>query len=107
VAGYEVHTAANGLKLLSILKVNRPDLIILDIMMNWVDGYELCRIIKRTEEFHHIPVVFLTGCSAPEDVRKGYAVGCAAYLTKPVDNEVVLERVRALLAGMPDAEAIP
>ena len=98
VAGYEVHAASNGLKLLSTLKVNRPDLVILDIMMSWIDGLELCRIIKKTEEFRHIPVLFLSGKGAQDDLRKGYEVGCADYLTKPVDNEVLLEHVRALLS---------
>ena len=97
VAGYEVRTAANGLRLLSSLKVNRPDLIILDIVMSWVDGFELCRIIKKTEDFRHIPVLFLSGRDAEEDIRKGYAVGCADYLTKPVDNAVLLARVGSLL----------
>ena len=95
--GFEVHTAANGLKFLSILKVNRPDVILLDIMMDWVDGYELCRIVKRTETYRHIPILFVTGKTAKADIERGYEVGGSDYVTKPFDNQDIVRRVHAQL----------
>lgn len=97
ISGYEVLTAHNGLKLLSILKVNQPDLIILDIMMSWIDGFELCRIIKKTEQYQHIPVIFLSGRNAKEDIKHGYDVGCVDYITKPFDTGDLIKRIQAVL----------
>ena len=96
-AGYEVLAAPNGLKLLSILKVNHPDVILLDIMMSWIDGYKLCRIIKSTEEFRHIPVIFVSARNTKADIEKGFEAGCADYFVKPFDNERLLKRIRTLI----------
>src|SRR3954468_20601637 len=69
--GFEVAQAANGLRLISILHVDRPDVILLDVMMSWIDGFELCRSIKKNEEFRDIPVIFVSAKKTPEDVRAG------------------------------------
>src|SRR5258708_11281306 len=58
--GYEVTQAANGLRLISSLHVDRPDLVVLDVMMSWIDGFELCRSIKRNEEVQNLPGIFLS-----------------------------------------------
>src|SRR5690242_20930999 len=58
--GYEVSQAANGLRLISTLHVDRPDLILLDVMMSWIDGFELCRAVKKNDEFRDIPVIFIS-----------------------------------------------
>src|ERR671935_1251632 len=71
--GYEVTQAANGLRLISTLHVDRPDLILLDVMMSWIDGFELCRAIKQNPEFRDIPIVFMSGKTAPSDVERGLA----------------------------------
>src|SRR3954462_11937934 len=92
--GYEVSQAANGLRLVSTLHVDRPDLILLDVMMSWIDGFELCRAIKQNARFRDVPVVFIWGKPAPADVERGIQVGAVDYFFKPLDLEHLLERIR-------------
>lgn len=99
-AGYDVKLAANGLRLISILHVDRPDLILLDIMMSWIDGLELCRALKQNREFGGIPVIFISGRTSPEDVQRGLGAGAVDYFPKPLDLERLLARVREV-AGPP------
>ncbi|MBN1944582.1 MAG: response regulator [Bradymonadales bacterium] len=95
--GFEVGLAANGLRLISSLHVDKPDLILLDVMMSWIDGFELCRAIKQNEEFRHIPVVFISAKRMPEDIQRGIELGAADYFTKPVDLEVLVKRIREIV----------
>src|SRR5512137_656988 len=74
-AGYEVKVAANGLRLVATLHVDRPDIILLDVMMSWIDGFELCRAIKQNSEFRTIPVIFISGKTSPTDVERGLKCG--------------------------------
>ncbi len=92
--GYEVKLAANGLRLISTLHVDRPDLILLDVMMSWIDGFELCQAIKQNSEFRDIPVVFISGRTSQADIERGFQVGCVDYFTKPLDLSRLLARVR-------------
>lgn len=94
--GFEVAQAANGLRLISILHVDRPDVIVLDVMMSWIDGFELCRSIKKNEEFRDIPVIFVSARRSPEAVREGLAAGAADYFVKPVDLDRLVARIREL-----------
>ncbi len=96
--GLEVAQAANGLRLISILHVDRPDVILLDVMMSWIDGFELCRSIKKNEEFKDIPVIFVSAKKTPEDVREGLEAGAVDYFPKPVDVEKLVARIHQLLA---------
>ena len=95
--GYEVKVAPNGLRLVSTLHVDRPDLILLDVMMSWIDGFELCRSIKANPEFRDIPVVFMSGKTSPADIERGMACGAVDYFPKPLDMERLLARVRELV----------
>jgi DNA-binding response OmpR family regulator len=95
--GFEVAEAANGLKLISSLHGDRPDLILLDVNMSWIDGFELCRSVHRNEEFRDIPVVFVSARSSPSDIQKGMDAGAAAYFTKPVDLSVLTQKARELV----------
>lgn len=96
--GFEVASAANGLRLISSLHVDRPDIILLDVMMSWIDGFELCRSIKKNEEFRGIPVIFISARKTGEDVQRGLAAGASDYYTKPVDIERLTARIREILA---------
>ncbi len=100
--GYEVSQAANGLRLISSLHVDKPDLIVLDVMMSWIDGFELCRSIKKNEEFKDIPVVFLSARKSAEDTRRGLEAGADGYFAKPVQVEELLRKVRELV-GPPES----
>jgi DNA-binding response OmpR family regulator len=95
--GFEVSQAANGLKLISTLQVDRPDLILLDVNMSWIDGFELCRSVHRNEEFRDIPVVFVSARNSPADLQRGKDAGAADYFTKPVDLTVLIRRARELI----------
>src|SRR5262245_366788 len=96
-AGYEVKVASNGLRLISTLHVDRPDIILLDVMMSWIDGFELCRSLKRNDEFRSIPVVFISGKTSAEDLERGKQCGAVDYFPKPLDLHRLLERVKELI----------
>lgn len=95
--GYDVRVVANGLRLISSLQVDRPDLVLLDVVMSWMDGFELCRAIKKNPDFKDIPVIFISARGAPEDLAEGRACGCADYLVKPLDLDLLRERTRSIL----------
>lgn len=97
LAGFDVSEAANGLRLISTLHVDRPDAILLDVMMSWIDGFELCRAIKQNEEFRDIPVVFVSARKSADDVRRGRDVGAADYFSKPVDVDRLASRLMSLV----------
>jgi len=96
-AGYQVALAANGLRLVSALQVDRPDLILLDVNMSWIDGFELCRALKKNPLCADIPVVFISGRSASDDVEQGLACGAVDYFAKPLDGRALLERIGELV----------
>ena len=96
-AGFAVTVAESGLRLVSALQVDRPAVIVLDVNMSWIDGFELCRALKRNPEWKQIPVVFVSGRSAPEDRIAGLAAGAVAFLSKPIDGRTLVATVRELL----------
>ncbi len=95
--GYEVQVAPDGEKGLELATRSRPDLILLDIMMPKMDGYETCRQLKAQEVTREIPVIFLTALDGLADVVKGFNVGGADYVRKPFRKEEVLARVHTHL----------
>jgi DNA-binding response OmpR family regulator len=100
--GFEVGQAANGLRLISAMHVDRPDVILLDVMMSWIDGFELCRAIKRNPTFADIPVIFISARKTPEDERTGLTAGAVAYFAKPIDMVGLTGRIREILAVRSD-----
>ncbi len=105
--GYDVAQAANGLRLISTLHVDRPDLILLDVMMSWIDGFELCRAVKKNDEFRDIPVIFISAKKTANDIRTGLAAGAVDYFSKPIDMERLLARIAALIGSAPAAPPAP
>jgi DNA-binding response OmpR family regulator len=99
--GHSVSLAGNGLRLISTLHVDRPDLILLDVVMSWIDGVELCRAVKKNQEFRDIPVMFISAKKTPADVRAGLAAGAIDYFVKPIDMERLLARIAALFSAPP------
>jgi DNA-binding response OmpR family regulator len=95
--GFEVTAAANGLRLISSLQLKRPDVILMDVNMSWIDGFELCRAVKKNELFRDIPIVFVSGRGEPEDKRRGLEAGAADYFVKPLDLNALIKRLRALI----------
>ncbi|MFN8240604.1 MAG: response regulator [Bacteroidales bacterium] len=91
---YQIALATDGKSALSILESNRIDLILLDIMMPEMDGYEVCNIIRKNERISNIPVIFLTARTETEDIVKGFQTGGVDYITKPFKKEELLARVK-------------
>jgi PAS domain S-box-containing protein len=92
-----VSVAPNGEKALELIGKNKPDLILLDIMMPGVDGYEVCEKLKQDEATKDIPVIFLTALSGLENIVKGFNVGGIDYITKPFHEREVVCRVASQL----------
>ena len=95
--GYDVLPADNGEKAIEVARAERPDLIVLDIMMPRLDGYETCERLKAEDATKDIPVVFLSAKAQQSDIDKGKAFGVADYLTKPFDPNDLIETVERLL----------
>ena len=94
---YEVLVALDGPSALEILEKQRPDVILLDIMMPGMDGYEICQTIKEREQWKEIPVLFITARTDEASILKGFEVGGSDYVTKPFRSKELLARVRNLL----------
>lgn len=94
---YLVTAATSGAEALEIVRDSLPDLILLDIMMPEMDGYEVCRLLKKDENTQSIPVIFITAKTEKEDEEKGFALGAVDYLTKPVNPAILLARVKTHL----------
>jgi sigma-B regulation protein RsbU (phosphoserine phosphatase) len=95
---YKIRIATSGAKALDLVKTTPlPDLVLLDVMMPEMDGYELCTIMKATPEVRDIPVIFLTGQTRADDETRGFAVGAVDYIHKPFSPSVVKARVNTHL----------
>jgi putative two-component system response regulator len=96
---YQVKVAINGHIGMKIAKtVPQPDLILLDIMMPEIDGFEVCRQLKAQPNTAHIPIIFVTAKIEPEDEVKGLSLGAVDYLAKPITPEIALQRVKTHIA---------
>jgi len=96
-AGYEVAVAGNGAEALHLIALRRPAMVICDVVMPVMDGYEFCRRVKSDPRFREIPVLLLTALSDPQAIFKGLASGADFYSLKPYDCFVLRERVRVIL----------
>jgi DNA-binding response OmpR family regulator len=94
--GYEVFIARDGEEALSIIRREKPEIIILDIMMPKVDGYEVCQAVKNSDELSFAKVIFLSAKTKEADVQKGYEMGADLYLTKPFSTRLLVEKVKEL-----------
>jgi putative two-component system response regulator len=96
---YQVQLANGGERALKLAALSpHPDLILLDIMMPGIDGYEVCQRLKADPATRNIPVVFLTAKTEVEDEKKGLEIGAVDYITKPISPPIVLARVKIHLA---------
>lgn len=96
--GYDVRQALNGIIALRAIEIQAPDLVLLDIMMPQMDGYEVCKSIKANPKTTEIPVIFLSALDEVQNKLKGFAVGAADYITKPFQFDEVLVRVQNQLS---------
>jgi len=95
--GYDVLLASEGFKALEIIRENRPDLILLDVMMPEIDGFTVCKFLKDKEETKDIPVIFLTAKDQLQDVDKGFKSGGDDYVIKPINWERLLPKIKKFL----------
>ena len=94
---YEIDMASDGQNTLDKVASNQPDLILLDIMMPKLSGYEVCQQLKRSNATKDIPVLMVTALNEMGDIEKAVAAGCDDFLTKPVNKLELTTRVRSLL----------
>jgi DNA-binding response OmpR family regulator len=94
---YQIQSASNGTEALQILKTHNIDLVVSDVMMPQMDGFELCSIVKTQIETSHIPVILLTALSSSENLIAGLDKGADAYLTKPFDENVLVKQIENIL----------
>jgi DNA-binding response OmpR family regulator len=95
--GYEVIPAYDGQEGLNKIRKEKPDLVLLDVMMPKMDGYQLARIVKFDVNFKDIPIIMLTARGQDKDKATGQQVGADAYVTKPFDSKELLKTIEDLL----------
>jgi len=95
---YEVFEAADGEEAMAAVEADRPDLILLDILMPEMDGFEVCRRLKGSPETRDIPIVFLTALGEEKDVERGLALGGDGYIVKPFNAVTLAAQVSEILA---------
>ena len=94
--GYTVFVARDGAEAIKIIDEDNPQIVVLDIMMPNVDGYEVCQYIKNDESRKATKVIFLSAKSKKEDIDKGYEMGADLYLTKPFSTRELVKEVKTL-----------
>ena len=96
-AGYEVITAMEGLEGLKKARTEKPDLIVLDLILPNLNGYQICAMLKRDSAYRNIPIVMLTSRSQQADIAEGMKAGADAYITKPYDPDEFIATIQNLL----------
>ncbi len=95
--GFEVLVAMEGPEALEKARVEKPDLIVLDLMLPKMDGYKVCDLLKKDTRYSKIPIVMFTARTQEADVKLGLECGADAYLKKPFNSEELLEKIKGLL----------
>jgi len=98
-SGYEVITAGDGNTAYGKAKSDAPDLIILDLMLPGMDGYQVCRLLKFDEKYRRIPIIMLTAKGQKEDKEWGEKVGADFYMAKPFEAKELLSKIKELSEG--------
>lgn len=95
--GYKVILAIDGLELSKILEISRLDMILLDVNLPWVDGYELCRLIKEQHSLKDVPLILVSARKSKSDIQAGFDAGCNDYVTKPFDIDYITGIINKML----------
>jgi two-component system alkaline phosphatase synthesis response regulator PhoP len=106
-AGHRVSTAANGWEALAVVRDDRPDLMLLDLMLPDLDGFGICEILRRDPATATIPIVIVSAWSSGDSRNLGLELGALDYVTKPFSPHDIVERVNRILAGRADRTANP
>ena len=97
-AGYDVVSAKDGQEGLEKVRAEMPDLVLLDVMMPKIDGFQVCRLLKFDNQFKHIPIIMLTARGLPKDEKTGAEVGADRYMVKPFEGKKLLKTIEELLS---------
>jgi len=97
--GYDIRVVSNGAEALEAIGEFRPDLILLDVMMPRVSGYDVCQKVRENPEWHGIKIIMLSAKGRDVEVNKGLAVGADAYVTKPFATKDLIEQVAQMLGA--------
>ena len=95
--GYHVMTANRGEDALDLIYHYKPDLVLLDIMLPGIDGYEVCEIVRLNPDYRDVKIVFFTAKGRETEIAKGLALGADAYITKPFSNAALVATVKEIL----------
>ncbi|HHE75366.1 MAG: hypothetical protein DRH90_15410 [Deltaproteobacteria bacterium] len=95
--GHNTLVAQSGEEALEIISKEKPDLVLLDIMLPGVDGFEVCEIIRLNPEWRNTRIIFLTAKGRDVDIAKGMVLGADEYITKPFSNQQIIDAVKKLL----------
>ena len=102
-AGYRVTGVLDGIAALKVARADPPDLVLLDLIIPGVNGYEVCALLKRDRTFH-APIVVLSGRTSEKDVKAAFGAGADAFLSKPLERQPLLAKISELLAARPSSE---
>ncbi|MFM6954905.1 MAG: response regulator transcription factor [Sphingobacteriaceae bacterium] len=97
---YQVFIARNGLEALSAIEQEVPDIVLLDVMMPDLDGYEVCEFIRKKKTYAHAKVIFISARSKESDIEKGYEMGADLYVVKPFSTRTLLEKITELAGAV-------
>ncbi|MCB0597142.1 MAG: response regulator [Phaeodactylibacter sp.] len=95
--GYQVFKAQNGEQALAAMAAEQPHIVLLDVMMPGMDGFELARKIRANDKYDHTRIIFLTAKGTQEDRFQGYATGGEVYITKPFDNDELINTINEVI----------
>jgi DNA-binding response OmpR family regulator len=100
--GYRVMIAERGEDALDLIYQYKPNLVLLDIMLPGIDGYEVCEIVRLNPDYRNVKIIFLTAKGREVEIAKGLALGADAYITKPYSNTELVAKVKELLEKDPE-----
>lgn len=97
--GHDVLTAENGQSALAVIRAERPEVVLLDVMMPEMDGFQVCEAVRADPDIAGTPIVFVSARAQQSDLDRGYASGADGYITKPFDPLELIETIERLAAG--------
>jgi DNA-binding response OmpR family regulator len=97
--GYEVYIARNGEDALKLIEAQRPELVLLDVMMPVKSGYEVCQRMRERADLRHIKIIMLTAKGRDVEMSKGLAIGADLYITKPFSTQELVAKIKGLLGA--------
>jgi DNA-binding response OmpR family regulator len=95
--GFRIQRVSDGISAINTILETRPDVILLDLTLPQLDGYSICKMVRKADSVHHTPILVISGRTTVEDRLRAFEVGADDYVTKPFDLEELLARVEAVL----------